>query len=241
MPNADYWKLFQGLGNETGVKRSADIGLCEPVTITFTIPTEPQTYVDLRADYVFNLDQVPWPESMASDIVVTCAAWTEIPLSSKRTAKVTFSRNDSDGHFSITLPKTYYNISTIASGTPIEFEMEEVFNTYFEGKVPQGIFLTQGTCTEFFPYKSTQMTGVIKSNTPCNFTYYKGEGLRVYPNDSANEKLKTFFGTCNLSGFEIKPIGVDAIKIIFTPLSETEEAKTNPYPKVQMLSNVVTV
>ena len=180
---------------------------------------------------------------MTSDIVVTCAAWTEIPSSSKRTAKVTFARNDADKQFSIQIPRTYYDISTIASGTPIEFEMEGVFNTYFESKVPQGSFDNEGTCTAFIPFKSTQMTGVIESGAKCAFIYYKGEGLRIIPIDnSKNTKVNTFFGTCNLSGFEIKPVGVDAIKLIFTPLDEPEkETKTNPKPKVQMLSNVVTL
>ena len=235
--------MFHGLGNETGTIRSADIGLTEPITITFTIPTEAQTYVNLRQNIVFNLDDVPWPESMTSDIVVTCAAWTEIPTSSKRTAKITFARNDADKQFSIQIPKTYYDISTIASGTPIEFEMEGVFNTYFESKVKQGNFDMAGTCTAFIPFKSTQMTGIIKSNVQCSFSYYKGEGLRVYPQDlSTNINVNTFFGTCNLSGFEVKPVGVDAIKLIFTPLDQPEEeTKTNPKPKVQMLSNVVTL
>ena len=185
---------------------------------------------------------MPFPSQVTMDVTVKCSAWEQIPATSKRKATITLAR--AEEAWSINLPDIKYLIGTIASGSFIELETSDVFEKYFENKVPQGI-LAEGTCTCFIPKGGMAITYAYYDNIPCVITYYRGnsKNIRIYvsSNNGVNSKLTTFFGTANL-GNNLQMIGLDTIKFFFTPLETTEEDQTtDAYPEVQVLANVAAI
>ena len=164
---------------------------------------------------IFNLTNVPFPSQVTLDATVKCNAWEQIPATSKRKDSITLGRTSGTDAWSISLSEIKYLIGTIASGSFIELETSDVFEKYFENKVPQGI-LSEATCTCIIPQGGTAITVNYYDNIPCVITYYRGnsKNIQIYvsSNNGVNSQLTTFFGTANITKDELANIGLDARK-----------------------------